>query len=96
MKTIISAIAGGKNILVLLAFALIGFFLVVTPNFETFESGSWFMPSVIAFGWNFLFAALITGVALLLSNEDEEQIASKTFFSPWVCGLAAVLGVLLH
>ena len=94
MKSIINAVAGGRNLLVLLVFSIIGFSLVITPPLETLNDAG---KSVIAFGWNAIAALLVVGFFRLINNFQKSNDYDKLswYYPAFVCGLAAVIGILL-
>jgi hypothetical protein len=98
---ILSAVANGKNLLVLLAFALIGYSLVITPPFDTFSDRPWGTvgKASMAFGWNFIAAALTVWTCRLIVSKrykGTDKLAKITLipYAAIACGIAAVAGVL--
>jgi hypothetical protein len=105
MKSIFSAVAYGQNLLVLLAFAVIGYFLFITPSFNTFSDNAYIGKSVLSFGWNLLFAWLVVWMAALVSPKPVEGkkyyylLKIKGLVIPnaaLICATAAVVRVLLR
>ena len=95
MNTILGALAGGRNIIVLLLFAVIGYTLCITPPLDTFACNDFIGRGAAAFGWNFLAAVLFTWfIRLLIARTKYRPSEYKFAYAYLVAGLAAVAGVL--
>lgn len=96
MNKVLVAVAAGRNIFVLLFFAVIGYTLCITPPLDTFSLDAYFGKALVGFGWNFMAAWLITWFfRLIVARSKYKPEGYKFAFAYLVAGLAAVAGVLL-